>query len=107
MASLLTLTQLWQFVKGLWKTVGKKTNHKQCVCMCACLCMCVKCYQPCCVSDGSEDAAVAEDDDKERDEEDKDKEQHGVGADGGGERHVVPGARRHQALWDVGTCERT
>jgi len=33
------------------------------------------------VSDGSEDAAVAEDDDKERNKKDKGKEQHGVGAD--------------------------
>lgn len=52
-------------------------------------------YLLCCVSDGSEDAAVAEDDDGERDEEDKGKEQHGVGADRRGERHVVPGTRRH------------
>lgn len=40
------------------------TKGKQRVCM----------HQPCCVSDGSEDAAVAEDDDGERDEEDKGKE---------------------------------
>lgn len=59
------------------------------------------------MSDGSEDAAVAEDDDGKRDEEDKGKEQHGVGADGRGERHVVPGTRRHETLWNVGTCGRT
>lgn len=59
------------------------------------------------MSDGSEDAAVAEDDDKERDEEDEGKEQHGVGADRGGKCHIIPGARRHQTLWDIGTCERT
>lgn len=38
-------------------------------------------YQPCCVPDGPEDAAVAEDDDEERDEEDKGKEQHSVRSD--------------------------
>lgn len=55
------------------------------------LCM----YQPCCVSDGSEDAAVAEDDDRERNKENKCKEQHGIGAHRRGEGHVVPGARSH------------
>lgn len=34
------------------------------------LCM----YQPCCVSDGSENAAVAEDDDKKRNKENKSEE---------------------------------
>lgn len=52
-------------------------------------------YSQRCVPNGSEDAAVAEDDDAKRDEEDKDKEQHGVGADRRGERHVVPGTRCH------------
>ena len=47
------------------------SEGKQRVCM----------YQPCCVPDGSEDAAVAEDDDEERDEEDKGEEQHGVRSD--------------------------
>lgn len=60
-------------------------------------------YQPRRVSDSSEDAAVAEDDDEERDEEDEGKEQHGVGADRRGKRHVVPGTRRHQTLWDICT----
>ncbi len=73
------------------------TTRKQFVCM----------YQPRCVSDGSEDAAVAEDDDGERDEEDNGKEQDCVGADRRGKRHVVPGTRRHQPLWDVRTCGRT
>lgn len=59
------------------------------------------------MSNGSEDTAIAENDDKERDEEDKGEEQHGVGADGRGERHVVPGTRRHQTLRDVGTFGRT
>lgn len=69
------------------------------------VCLCV--YQPRCVSDGSEDAAVTEDDDEERDEEDEGEEKHGVGADRGGERHVVPGTRRHQTFRDVGTCGGT
>lgn len=64
-------------------------------------------HQPRCVFDGSEDAAVAENDDEERDEEDEGEEQHGVGADRRGKRHVVPGTRRHQAFWDIGTCGRT
>lgn len=68
---------------------------------------CVRVYQPSCVSDGSENAAVAEDDDEERDEEDKGEEQHGVRADRRGKRHVVPGTRRHQTLRDIGTCRRT
>lgn len=67
--------------------------------------MCV--YQPRCLSDGSEDAAVAEGDDGERDEEDKGKEQHGVRADRRGKGHVVPGTRCHEAFWDIGTCGRT
>lgn len=61
-------------------------------------------YQPCCVADGSEDAAVAEDDDEERNEENKCKEQHGVGAHRRGKGHVVPRAGSHQTLRDVGTC---
>lgn len=73
------------------------TNRKQVV-------LCV--YKPRGVSDGSKDAAVAEDDDGEGDEEDKGEEQHGVGADGRRERHVVPRAGRHQAFRDVGTCGR-
>lgn len=68
-----------------------------------CVCVCARMYQPRCLSDGSEDAAVAEDDDEEGDEEDKGEEQHGVGADGRGERHVVPGARGHQTLRDIST----
>lgn len=71
--------------------------------MCVCVCM----YQPRCPSDGSEDAAVAEDDDEERDEEDEGKEQHGVRADRRGERHVVPRTRCHQTLWDIRTYGRT
>lgn len=67
----------------------------------------LRAYKPRGVSDGSEDAAVAEDDDGEGDEEDKGEEQHGVGADGRRERHVVPRAGRHQTLRDVGTCGRT
>lgn len=63
-------------------------------------------HQPRCLSDGSEDAAVAEDDDEERDEEDKGKEQHGVRADRRGKRHVVPGTRCHHTLWDISTCGR-
>lgn len=59
------------------------------------------------MSDCSEDAAVAEDDDRQRNEEDKSEEQHGVGADRRCERHVVPRARRHKTFWDVGTCGRT
>ena len=63
-------------------------------------------YRPGCVSDGSEDAEVAEDDDEERDEEDKDKEQHGVGTDRRSKCHVIPGTRRHQTFWDISTCGR-
>lgn len=60
-------------------------------------------YQPRCVSDGPEDAAVAEDDDGERDEEDKGEKQHSVRTDRRGECHVVPGTRCHQTFRDVGT----
>lgn len=67
--------------------------------------MCV--YSPCGVPDSPEDAAVAEDDDGERDEEDKGEEQHGVGAHGGRKGHVIPGARGHQSLGDVGACSRS
>lgn len=64
-------------------------------------------YQPRCVSDGSEDAAVAKNDDEERNEENEGKEQHRVGADRRGKSHVVPGTRRHQTFWDIGTYGRT
>lgn len=64
-------------------------------------------YQPRCVSDGSEDAAVAEDDDGERDEEDEGKEQDCVGADRRSKRHVVPGTRCHQPFRDIRACGRT
>lgn len=57
--------------------------------------------------DSPEDAAVAEDDDEEGDEEDEGEEQHGVGAHRGREGHVVPGARGHQSLGDVGACRRS
>lgn len=60
-------------------------------------------YQPCGVTDGPEDAAVAEDDDGKRDEEDKGEEQHSVRPDRRGEGHVVPGAGSHQAFWHVRT----
>lgn len=61
-------------------------------------------YQPCGVTDGPEDAAVAEDDDGEGDEEDEGEEQHRVGPHRRGEGHVVPGAGSHQAFWYVRTC---
>lgn len=60
-------------------------------------------YQPCGLTDGPEDAAVAEDDDGKRDEEDKDEEQHRVRTDRRGEGHVVPGAGSHQAFWHIRT----
>lgn len=69
--------------------------------------MCVCVYSPCGVPNSSEDAAIAEDDDGEGDEENKGEEQHGVGAHGGREGHVIPGARGHQSLWDVGACSRS
>lgn len=53
------------------------------------------------MSDGPEDAAVAEDDDDQRDEEDEGEKQHGVGAHGRRERHVVPRTRRHETLRNV------
>lgn len=59
------------------------------------------------MSDGSEDAAVAEDDDEEGDEKDKGEEQHGVRTNRRRKCHVVPGTRCHQPLGDVGTCEGT
>lgn len=55
------------------------------------------------MTDGPEDAAVAEDDDGERDEEDEGEEQHRVRPDRRGEGHVVPGAGSHQAFWHVRT----
>lgn len=51
----------------------------------------------------SEDEVVAVNDDEERQEKDEDKEQHGVGAHGRGEGHVIPGARGHQTLGDIRT----
>lgn len=63
-------------------------------------------YRPCGVTDGPEDAAVAEDDDGKRDEEDKGEEQHRVGTDRRGEGHVVPGAGGHQAFWHIRTWGR-
>lgn len=68
------------------------------------VCVCV--HSPRGVPDSPEDAAVAKDDDGEGDEEDEGEEQHGVGAHGGREGHVVPGARGHQSLGHVGACSR-
>lgn len=57
--------------------------------------------------DSPEDAAVTKDDDGEGDEEDEGEEQHCVRTHGGREGHVVPGARGHQSLGDVGACSRS
>lgn len=57
------------------------------------------------LSDGLEDEDVAVNDDEQGEEEHKTEEQHGVGADGRREAHVVPGARGQQAFGHIGTWE--